>query len=316
MDTNGTIHNVIVIGSGPAGWTAAIYAARDQLSPIVITGNDIGGQLVTTTIDNFPGFEQPISGSELMDRMRKQAVKYGTKVIEEHVISVDFTSKPFSITTNNNTFLANSVIISTGSYAKWLGLESESKFKGYGVSGCAVCDAFFFKGVKVCVIGGGNTAIEEAIHLSKFATEVYILARGNTLKGEAVMRNKLDTVTNVKIRYNIEVVEILGKEENGQKAVTGVTVKNSKTSEITNIDLSGVFVAIGHSPNSNIFKDHVKLDPHGYIFTELGSVKTNVAGIFAAGDVMDYRYKQAVTAAGTGCMAALEVSEYLLKSKQ
>lgn len=310
------VRNLTIIGSGPAGWTAAIYAARDQLDPLVITGKEPGGQLmITTTIENFPGFEEPIGGSELMERMRKQALSYGTEVLEAHVTEVDFSQRPLVLKTNNGDIIrTKSVIISTGSYAKWLGLESETNFKGYGVSGCAVCDGFFFKGKKVCVVGGGNTAIEEALHLCKFATEVTLLVRSDALKGEMIMRKQLESESKIKVLYNVETQEILGTQEE-TKSVTGVKIKNRLTGEVSQLDLDGVFIAIGHAPNSSIFKGSIEMDDYGYIKTAPDSTKTNLAGVFAAGDVRDPKYKQAVTAAGSGCMAALEVAEYLSSQK-
>ena len=305
--------DVAIIGSGPAGWTAAIYASRNKLNTLVITGKEIGGQLtLTTTIENFPGFEDPMGGKELMERMRKQAVLYGTQVIEEHVVNVDFSQNPFTLETDKgNQIKAKSVIISTGSYAKWLNIESEEKFKGYGVSGCAVCDGFFFKNQKVGIVGGGNTAIEEALHMAKIASSVDMFVRSDSLKGEGILIDQIKKEDKINIHYNTQLNEILGVEEDGDKYVNGAIIKNNKTNEEIKFDLDGIFVAIGHSPNSIIFRDKIEIDNFGYILTKPDSTQTNIKGVFAAGDVQDRKYKQAVTSAGTGCMAALEATEYL-----
>jgi thioredoxin reductase (NADPH) len=307
--------NLLIIGSGPAGCTAAIYAARDNLEPIVIEGIQPGGQLtLTTEIENFPGFPDGILGPELMENMKKQAMKFGAKFIFENVEHVNFKQKPFLITADSQAYSADAVIIASGASARWLGLESEKKFRGYGVSACATCDAFFFKGKKVAVTGGGDSALEEAIFLSKFASEVFVIHRRDKLRASPIMQEKVFSNPKIKFVWDTLVEEILGTEE--PLKVTGIKLKNKKTEEITELSCDGVFMSIGHTPNTELFKGQIDMDEKGYIITKEGT-KTSIPGIFAAGDVQDHIYKQAVTAAGTGCMAAIDARKYLeeLESK-
>ncbi len=302
---------LLIIGSGPAGATAAIYAARANLSPIMVCGQEPGGQLTTTTdVENFPGFEHAIQGPELMDSMIKQAKNVGATIIEDYVKSVDFSSGPFKASTATTTYIADSVIISTGAQAKWLNLPSEQEFRGYGVSGCAVCDAFFFKNQIVMVIGGGNAAVEEALYLTHHASKVYLVHRRDTLRAEKILQSRLFANPKIEIIWNHNLVEVLGSGQS-PKSVKGAIIENTKTKELSTIELSGIFIAIGHSPNTDMFKNQIQLDQEGYVITKPGTTYTNIAGVFAAGDVQDKIYRQAVTAAGTGCMAALDAEKYL-----
>lgn len=303
-------YQVIIIGSGPAGYTAAIYCARACLDVLMISGNQKGGQLtVTTDVENYPGFPSPIQGPWLMEQMELQCKNLGVKIVEEHVISAELSTNPFLITTNRqNTFESESVIIATGAEAKWLDIESEKKFRGYGVSGCATCDAFFYKNKKVAVIGGGNSAMEEALYLTKFASEVILIHRRDEFKAEKMLQKKVMDNSKIKLELNSITEEICGTDK--PLSVNGIKIKNIKTGEGKYINLDGVFIAIGHKPNTSIFKE-LKLDSEGYILTEKGSTKTNISGVFAAGDVQDKIYKQAITAAGTGCMAALDAEKFL-----
>ena len=307
-----TKDKIVVIGSGPAGWTAAIYAARGNIDVTVVCGNDVGGQLTTTTdVENFPGFRNVIQGPWLMEEMRAQAENCGATIVEDMVSDADFSKRPFVITCESGKkFTADAVIISTGAQAKWLGLESESKFRGYGVSGCATCDAMFFKNKIVGVVGGGNTAVEEALHLAKTSSKVYLICRKDKLKSEKILQDRLMKTENIEILYNYETEEIIGETE-PFPCVNGIKLKNNAGGEDKTIDLSGVFIAIGHSPTTAVFKNQITLDEFGYIKTEAGSTKTNIVGVFAAGDVQDRTYRQAVTAAGTGCMAALDAERLL-----
>jgi thioredoxin reductase (NADPH) len=302
---------LLIIGSGPAGCTAAIYAARANLQPIMICGTEPGGQLtITTDVENFPGFEHPIQGPMLMDAMIKQSQNVGTKIVYEHVIKVDFSKQPFIAHTENDTYIADSVIISTGAQAKWLNLDSEQRFRGYGVSGCATCDAFFFKNKPVLVVGGGNTAVEEAIYLTHHASKVTLIHRRDSLRAEKIMQERLFSNPKIEVIWNHQLHEVLGNIE-PRKSVTGAKIQNVNTGEITQLDVEGIFIAIGHKPNTEIFKEYLDMDQEGYIITKPGTTYTNVKGIFAAGDVQDKIYRQAVTAAGTGCMAALDAEKYL-----
>ena len=305
-----TMFDVIIIGSGPAGYSAGIYSARANLKTLLISGWEEGGQLMLTNdVENYPGFEHAVTGSTLMDQMKKQAQNVGVQMMQAMVNTVNFSKRPFIITTDTGEIIeAKSVIIATGAQAKWLGLESEKKFQGFGVSGCATCDGFFFKNRKVAVIGGGNTAVEEAIYLTNHAKEVLLIHRRDTLRAEKILQDRLFSNPKVKPIWNAEVVEIIGTEE--PKSVTGIILKTPNGEE--KIDLDGVFIAIGHKPSTQIFQNSgITMDDEGYIITEKGSTKTNIDGVFAAGDVQDKIYRQAVTAAGTGCMAALDAQKFL-----
>jgi thioredoxin reductase (NADPH) len=302
---------VLIIGSGPAGYTAAIYAARAMLEPTLVQGLQPGGQLtITTDVENYPGYGDVIQGPWLMEQMQEQAKNVGTNIINDIIKSVDFKSKPFKAISESGTeYTADSVIISTGAQARWLGLESEKKFQGYGVSACATCDGFFFKEKKVAVIGGGNSAVEEALYLTNFASKVYLVHRRNELRAEKILQDRLFKNEKVECVWDSELKEIVGDED--PLNVKSINIKNIKTNETTNIELDGVFVAIGHDPATQIFRDQVEMDEDGYIITKPDSTLTNVDGVYAAGDVKDKIYRQAVTAAGMGCMAALEAEKYL-----
>jgi thioredoxin reductase (NADPH) len=303
--------NLLVIGSGPAGCTAAIYAARANLNPILVYGDQPGGQLtITTDVDNYPGFEDTIQGPMLMQQMFKQAERVGTKMVNDHIIEVDFIAKPMVIKSKDNVYYADTVVISTGASAKWLGIESEKEFQGYGVSGCATCDGFFFKNQNVFVIGGGNTATEEALYLSKLAKHVTLVHRRNSLRSEKILQDKLFKTENISVIWDSEVDEILGTT-GPNKGVTGIRLKSTKDGSIEDHTCDGVFIAIGHKPNTDLFKDQLMMDNIGYIITHPGSTITNMPGVFAAGDCQDKIYRQAVTAAGSGCMAALDAIRYL-----
>ncbi len=302
---------VLIIGSGPAGYTAAIYAARAMLEPTLVQGLQPGGQLtITTDVENYPGYGDVIQGPWLMEQMQEQAKNVGTNIINDIIKSVDFKSKPFKAISESGTeYTADSVIISTGAQARWLGLDSEKKFQGYGVSACATCDGFFFKEKKVAVIGGGNSAVEEALYLTNFASKVYLVHRRNELRAEKILQDRLFKNEKVECIWDSELKEIVGDED--PLNVKSINIKNTKTNETSNIELDGVFVAIGHDPATQIFRDHVEMDEDGYIITKPDSTLTNVNGVYAAGDVKDKIYRQAVTAAGMGCMAALEAEKYL-----
>ena len=298
----------LIIGSGPAGYTAAIYAARANMKPVLYQGIQPGGQLtITTEVENYPGYPDGIQGPEMMVHFEKQAARMGTDIRYGLATKVDFSSKPFKVWIDDEKELhADSVIIATGASAKWLGLESEQRLNGYGVSACAVCDGFFFRGKEVAIVGAGDTAAEEALYLSKLCTTVHMIVRKDRMRASKVMQERVLKTANIRIYWNSETDEVLG----GQK-VEAVRIKNNQTGEKTEIPVSGFFVAIGHKPNSDIFKDWLNMDEAGYILTVPGTSKTNVEGVFAAGDVQDKLYRQAVTAAGTGCMAALDAERYL-----
>ena len=302
---------VLIIGSGPAGYTAAIYAARAMLEPTLVQGLQPGGQLtITTDVENYPGYGDVIQGPWLMEQMQEQAKNVGTNIINDIIKSVDFKCKPFKAISESGTeYTADSVIISTGAQARWLGLDSEKKFQGYGVSACATCDGFFFKEKKVAVIGGGNSAVEEALYLTNFASKVYLVHRRDELRAEKILQDRLFKNEKVECVWDSELKEIVGDED--PLNVKSINIKNTKTNETSNIELDGVFVAIGHDPATQIFKDQVEMDEDGYIITKPDSTLTNVEGVYAAGDVKDKIYRQAVTAAGMGCMAALEAEKYL-----
>ena len=301
---------VLIIGGGPAGYTAAIYASRAALKPILVTGLQPGGQLMTTTdVENYPGFAHAIQGPQLMEQMYEQSKNVGTEIINDHIHKIDFKSRPFTAFGDDFTFTADSVIISTGAQAKWLGIESEKRFRGYGVSGCATCDGFFFKNKVVAVIGGGNTAMEEALYLTHHASEVIIIHRRDAFRGEKILQERVAKNPKIRVVWDHAVDEITGKSN--PNAVTGVVIKHTKTGAKQNLAIDGLFVAIGHSPATEIFKGQIDLDDTGYIKTPPGTVNTNIPGVFAAGDVADKVYRQAVTAAGLGCMAALDAERYL-----
>ena len=299
----------LIIGSGPAGYTAAIYAARADLKPIMYTGIVPGGQLTQTTdVDNFPGYPEGIMGPEMMEDLRKQAERFGTEVRFGYVTSVDFSTMPRQVVVDENkTITADTVIIATGASAKWLGLESEQKYNGFGVSACAVCDGFFFKQQDVAIVGAGDTAAEEATYLAKLCKTVHMLVRRDEFRASKAMQHRVLNTPNIVIHYNSETKEILGDGKN----VTAVKIVNNKTGLETDIPVTGFFVAIGHNPNTEIFKGWLDMDETGYLITEADSTKTNVEGVFACGDAQDKIFRQAVTAAGTGCMAALEAERYL-----
>lgn len=315
MSQNKESHSkVLIIGSGPAGYTAAIYAARAMLKPILISGMEPGGQLTTTTdVENYPGFSDVIQGPWLMEEMRKQAEAVGTIFKNDMIKEVNFSNNPFTLIGESGTaYTADSVIISTGAQARWLNLESETKFRGFGVSACATCDGFFYKDKEVMVVGGGNAAVEEALFLTKFASKVTLVHRRDSLRAEKLLQQKILSHPKIDIIWDSAVKEILGTDN--PKGVTGVLLENTKDKSTKQLDTHGVFVAIGHDPATKIFKDQINMDAEGYILTDPDSTKTNINGVFAAGDVKDKTYRQAVTAAGMGCMAALE-AEKLLSEK-
>lgn len=311
MNTNNH-YKVIIIGSGPAGLTAALYTGRANLNPLVFEGHQPGGQLtITTEVENYPGFPQGILGPELMDLFRKQAQRFNAKTLFQDVTKVDFSQRPFKVWSDSEEYTADSVIISTGASAKLLNIESEKKFMGYGVSACATCDGFFFRGLEVAIVGGGDTAMEEANYLTRFATKVHVIHRREQLRASKIMQEQAMSNPKISFIWNSAVEEVLGKEENGRKSVTGVRLKNFKTDEVTEMKLDGLFVAIGHQPNVSLFKGQIDLDEKEYIKVKSGSTATNISGVFAAGDVADSVYRQAVTAAGSGCAAAIDAERYL-----
>ncbi len=306
---------VIIIGSGPAGYTAAIYAARAMLNPVLISGMEPGGQLTTTTdVENYPGFADVIQGPWLMEEMRKQAEAVGTIFKNDMIKEVNFKNSPFELLgESGEKYTADSVIISTGAQARWLNLETETKYRGFGVSACATCDGFFYKEKEVIVVGGGNAAVEEALFLTKFASKVTLVHRRDSLRAEKLLQQKILSHPKIKIIWDSAVKEVLGTEN--PKGVTGVILENTKNKSTTKVDTHGIFVAIGHDPATKIFTNQITMDKEGYILTEADSTKTNIKGIFAAGDVKDKTYRQAVTAAGMGCMAALEAEKFLSGNK-
>ena len=302
---------VLIIGSGPAGYTAAVYAARAMLKPILVYGSEPGGQLTTTTdVENYPGFAKAIQGPWLMEQMKEQAHAVGTEMIEDHISSVNLNSKPFeAIGDGGQKYTADSIIISTGAQARWLNLKSEQEFRGFGVSACATCDGFFFKDKEVAVVGGGNAAVEEAMFLTKFASKVKLIHRRDKLRAEKLLQTKLMENKKIEIIWDSVVEEVIG--DDNPKNVKGIKIKNVKTNEVIEMNLDGVFIAIGHDPATQLFKDQLEMDNEGYLVTKSDSTETNVPGVFAAGDVKDKVFRQAVTAAGMGCMAALEAEKHL-----
>lgn len=308
MSTSNEHVKCLIIGSGPAGYTAAIYAARADLKPVLYQGLQPGGQLtITTDVENFPGYPEGVMGPKMMEDLEAQARRFNTDVRWGLATSVDLKSTPKRIIVDEKTEItADTVIISTGASAQWLGLESEQTFNGFGVSACAVCDGFFYRGQEVAIVGGGDTACEEASYLAKLCKKVYMLVRRDEMRASKAMVHRVENTPNIEILWSTETVEIVG-----DKTVTGVKIKSTKTAEERLLEVTGFFVAIGHKPNTDIFKGQVDLDENGYIIVEPGSTKTNIEGVFAAGDVADHYYRQAVTAAGTGCMAALDAERYL-----
>jgi thioredoxin reductase (NADPH) len=302
---------VIILGSGAAGCTAAIYTARANLKPVMIHGMQPGGQMtITTDVENYPGFADVIQGPWLMQQMEEQAKNVGTDIINDYIKEVDFSKKPYRlIGDNGDVYTADSVVLATGASAKWLGLDSEKKFQGFGVSGCATCDGFFYREKHVLVVGGGNTAVEEALYLTNHASKVTLIHRRDELRAEKILQDRLFNHDKVEVIWDTVLEEVVGTED--PLSVTGAKLRNVKTDEVTEIDAEGIFIAIGHKPNTDIFKGQVEMDDEGYIKTANDSTKTSVEGIFAAGDVQDKIYRQAITAAGTGCMAALEANKYL-----
>jgi thioredoxin reductase (NADPH) len=307
---------VLILGSGPAGYTAAIYAARAMLKPILVYGSQPGGQLSTTTeVENYPGYSKVIQGPWLMDEMKGQAEAVGTEMIQDHISKVDLSKKPFTATGDSGQiYTADSFIISTGAQARWLNLKSEQEFKGFGVSSCATCDGFFFKEKEVAVVGGGNAAVEEAIFLTKFASKVKLIHRRDELRAEKLLQEKLKANKKIEIIWDSAVKEVLGTTE--PKGVNAIKIKNLKTNNVTELKVDGLFVAIGHDPATALFKDQLNMDKEGYLITKPDSTQTNIPGVFAAGDVKDKIFRQAVTAAGMGCMSALEAEKYISNTEQ
>ena len=306
---------VLIIGSGPAGYTAAIYAARAMLSPTLVQGIQPGGQLtITTDVENYPGYGDVIQGPWLMEQMEAQAKNVGTNIINDIIKSVDLNVYPFTAESESGqTFTADSIIISTGAQARWLGLDSEKKFQGYGVSACATCDGFFFKDKEVVVVGGGNTAVEEALFLTSFASKVFLVHRRDELRAEKILQDRLFKNEKIQCIWDSRVIDIMG--DDNPLNVTSVKIQNIKTEQVTDLKVDGIFVAIGHDPATQLFKGQIDMDDSGYIITKPDSTLTNINGVYAAGDVKDKTYRQAVTAAGMGCMAALEAEKFLAENK-
>jgi len=304
-----TVHDVLVLGSGPAGYTAALYAARANLKPVLIAGYQPGGQLtITTEVENYPGFREAIMGPDLMERMRDQVQRFGTEIVSAAVERVDFSKRPFEVVTDGKSYLARAVIVATGASAKLLGIESENRLMGFGVSACATCDGPFFKGRSVVVVGGGDTAMEEANYLARLCNEVTVVHRRDTLRASKIMQDRARANPRIRFLMNSELIEVLGVE--GQK-VHGVKLRNLETGEITELAIDGVFIAIGHQPNTEFLKGQLPLDSKGYAIVQPGTARTSIPGVFVAGDVADSVYRQAVTAAGTGCMAAIDAERWL-----
>jgi thioredoxin reductase (NADPH) len=302
---------VLILGSGPAGLTAAIYAARASLEPTLVAGMQPGGQMtITTDVENYPGFADVIQGPWLMEQMQKQAEHVGTNIIQDTILSVDFSKKPFTcVGDSGDIYTGDSVVISTGASARWLGLDSEEKFMGFGVSACATCDGFFFRGKEVVVIGGGNTAVEEALYLTNHASKVTLVHRRDSFRAEKILQDRLFAHEKVEVVWDTVLEEVVGDTD--PLGVTGVKLRNIKTDTVSELSTDGVFIAIGHTPNTELFKDMLDMEDGGYLITKPNSTGTNIDGVFACGDVQDHTYRQAVTAAGTGCMAALEADKFL-----
>lgn len=306
--------NMLIIGSGPAGYTAAIYAARASLKPTIVTGMQAGGQLtITTDVENYPGFADAVQGPELMEAMRKQAENVGTDIIYDLITEVDLSATPKRAVGDSGTiYTADTIVIATGAQARWLGLPSEEKFNGYGVSACATCDGFFYRGKEVLVIGGGNTAVEEALYLSNICSKVTIVHRRDEFRAERILQERLFKTDNIDVRWDSVLDEVLGDEE--PLGVTGARIKNVKTGETEELAVHGVFIAIGHTPSTDLFKGQLPMDDEGYLFKKPDSTETDIPGVYAAGDVTDKIFRQAVTAAGMGCMAALEAEKYIAET--
>ena len=302
---------VLIIGSGPAGYTAAVYAARAALEPMLVTGLEVGGQMsITTDVENYPGFADVIQGPWLMEQMHAQAESVGTKMINDTVVDIDLTERPFRCTGDSgDVYIGEALIISTGAQARWLGLESEGRFQGFGVSACATCDGFFFRGKTVAVVGGGNTAVEEALYLTNHATKVTLIHRRDALRAEKILQNRLLASDKIEVVWDSVVEEVVGEDD--PPTVTGLKLRNVKTGAMSELAIDGLFVAIGHDPATGLFKGKLDMDDEGYIVTQSDSTATSVPGVFAAGDVQDKVFRQAVTAAGTGCMAALEAEKFV-----
>ena len=300
---------VVVIGSGPAGWTAALYTARANLKPLIIEGLEAGGQLMLTTmVENWPGFEEGIMGPDLMETLRKQAQRFGTEIIQDHVTRVDLQKRPFTITLGNSrTITTDALIIATGASARWLEIDTDRKLSGHGVSTCATCDGYFFRGRPIAVVGGGDSALEEAIYLTRFASKVTLIHRRDSLRASKIMQDKAFANPKIEFIWDSEIAEV---QDVSKGEVTAIVIRNLKTGKQTQLPLDGVFIAIGHTPNTSLFAGQIELDPAGYIVTNNGS-HTSVPGVFAAGDVQDHKYRQAITAAGSGCMAAIDSERYL-----
>ena len=298
---------LLIIGSGPAGLTAAIYAARAGLEPLMVEGLERGGQLmITTDVENFPGFPDGIMGPELMEQIRKQAERFGTRIITSNVTAVDFSERPFKVWVGSDLYEADSIIISTGASARWLGIEGEQRLTGFGVSACATCDGFFFRDKELVVVGGGDSAMEEALFLTKFATKVTVIHRRDSFRASTIMSERVLNHPKIEVIWNTVVEEVTG-----EKTVDGVNLRNTETGETSHFPTNGVFVAIGHTPNTKVFVDQLELDAAGYILTDPGRTETSVEGVYAAGDVTDKVYRQAITAAGLGCQAALDAERWL-----
>ena len=302
---------VLIIGSGPAGYTAAVYTARASLAPTLITGMEIGGQMsITTDVENYPGFADVIQGPWLMEQMHAQAEHVGTRMINDLIVDVNFTQRPFVCRGDSgDTYSADSIIISTGAQARWLGLETEQKFQGFGISACATCDGFFYREKQVAVVGGGNTAVEEALYLTNHATKVTLIHRRDSLRSEKILADRLMAHDQIEVIWDTVVEEVVGDDD--PLGVTGLKLRNVKTDTVSDLPVHGLFIAIGHDPATKLFKGKVDMDDEGYITTAPDSTRTSVEGVFAAGDVQDKTYRQAVTAAGTGCMAALEAEKFI-----
>jgi thioredoxin reductase (NADPH) len=303
---------VLILGSGPAGLTTAIYAARANMKPVLLAGLQPGGQLtITTDIENFPGFADPVGGPWLMEQMQKQAENVGAEIVYDLAMKVDLSRRPFTVESDSgDIYTSDTLVICTGASAKWLGIPTEKKFQGYGVSACATCDGFFFRGKEVAIVGGGNTAVEEAIYLTNHASKVTLIHRRDSLRAEKIMQDRMFANPKINVIWDTVVDEVLG--DNDPPSMNGLKLKNVKTGETSHFKTDGLFVAIGHSPNTELFKGVLDMDSDGYLITAPGSVATNVPGVFAAGDVQDKVYRQAVTAAGTGCMAAIEAERFLV----